>query len=257
MLGAIAGDIIGSVYEHHNVKTEIFELFWSSLSRFTDDTALTCAVADSILSGVPYTEKLIEYHNLYPGRGYGGSFRDWAKQGGGPAYNSYGNGSAMRVSPVAYISEDLETVLVEAKKSAESTHNHPEGIKGAQAAASAAFMARTGKSKSQIKEYIEKQFEYNLDFDLDDLRKNYTFDVTCQGSVPQAIYCFLISSSFEDAIRKAISIGGDSDTIACITGSIAEPYYGGVPENIKTEVIKRLDDRLRMVVDEFAKKYIS
>jgi len=256
MLGAIAGDIIGSIYEFHNIKSESFELFYKVISKFTDDTVLTCAIADSIISRVSYAEKLIEYYHLYPGRGYGGSFGNWARKGGGPAYNSYGNGSAMRVSPVAYAFNDLNRVLEEAKRSADVTHNHSEGIKGAQAVAAAIFLARTGKSKSEIKKYIEKQFGYDLDFDLDNLKKNYTFNVTCQGSVPQAIFAFLISKDFEDAIRKAVSIGGDSDTIACITGSIAEAFYGGVPEGIKKEVYARLDERLRTIVGEFSKKYI-
>jgi len=256
MLGAIAGDIIGSVYEHNNTKSEDFELFYGRISRFTDDTVLTCAVADSILSGSPYREKFIEYYHLYPVKGYGSNFQKWAHNRETEPYNSYGNGSAMRVCPVAYAYNDLDSVLEEAKRSAEPTHNHPEGVKGAQAVASAIFLTRTGKSKEEIKEYIEKQFEYNLDFDLADLKKSYKFDVTCQGSVPQAIFAFLISKDFEDAIRKAVSIGGDSDTIACITGSIAEAFYGGVPESIKKEVLARLDERLRRVVDDFSNKHM-
>ena len=251
MLGAIAGDVIGSVYERNNTKQEDFELFFGRISRFTDDTVLTCAVADAILSGVPYAEKLIEYYRLYPARGFGSGFSKWARNGGRSPYNSFGNGSAMRVSPTAYMHNNLEDTLIEAKKSAEVTHNHPEGIKGAQATACAIFLARKGEGKANIKKEIENRFGYFLDFDLEQLRKDYRFDVTCQGSAPQAIYCFFISSNFEDAIRKAISIGGDSDTIACIAGGIAEAFYGGVPEYIKTETMKRLDDRLSGVVERF------
>lgn len=253
MLGAIAGDIIGSIYEFRNIKTEEFELFYSNLNRFTDDTVLTCATAEAICKGKDYGETYKEYFRMYPARGYGGKFIKWAIQKDSGPYNSYGNGSAMRISPVAYAFDDLEQVLSEAKKSAEVTHNHPEGIKGAQATACAIFLARKGKSKEDIKKEIETRFGYNLDFDLAQLRKTYTFDVTCQGSVPQAIYCFLISNGFEDAIRKAISIGGDSDTIACITGSIAEPFYGGVPDNIEKEIFSRMDIRLFEIYQKFTR----
>ena len=255
MLGAIAGDIIGSIYERNNIKQEDFELFSGRMSRFTDDTVLTCAVAVSILSKAPYEESLALYYQLYPARGYGAMFGEWARKPQRAPYNSFGNGSAMRVSPVAWAFDTIQEVLDEAKKCAEVTHNHPEGIKGAQSVASAIFMARTGKSKEEIKKIIEDTFAYILNFDLDELKKNYTFDVTCQGSVPQAIFCFLISKDFEDAIRKAVSIGGDSDTIACITGSIAEAFYGGVPEHIKNEVYLRLDDRLKIIVEEFDGRY--
>jgi ADP-ribosylglycohydrolase len=256
MLGAIAGDMIGSFFEHHNIKREDFQLFFSRLSQFTDDTVLTCAIADALLTGTPYSDKLREYYNLYPVRGYGGNFRQWAQAGESKPYNSYGNGSAMRVSPVAYAFNDLDTVLEAAKRSAEPTHNHPEGIKGAQSVAGAIFMARQGASKAEIKSFVEERFGYNLELDHEELKKSYTFDVTCQGSVPQAIFCFLISSGFEDAIRKAVSIGGDSDTIACITGSIAEAFYKGVPPEIEKEVMARLDDRLRGIVEKFRHKFI-
>lgn len=251
MLGAITGDIVGSVFEFDNVKDEAFPLF-SEKSRFTDDSVLTCAVADALLSASSYKDKLKEYFLLYPKAGFGASFMRWGFSKEPKPYNSYGNGSAMRVSPVAYVFNDLELVLSEAKKSAEVTHNHTEGIKGAQAVAGSIFLARNGKTKEEIKSFFQERFGYMLDFDLVKLRKNYQYDITCQGTVPQAIFCFLISNDFEDAIRKAVSIGGDSDTVACITGSIAEAYYKGIPEAIKSEVLARLDDRLRDVVKKFS-----
>jgi ADP-ribosylglycohydrolase len=248
MIGAIAGDIIGSVYEFISAKPDFdFQLFVND-SEFTDDTVLTVALADSILNDFSYLEKLRQYYRRYPDAGYGGIFHKWARSKYPKPYNSWGNGSAMRVSPVGWAYNDLETVLIKAKESAEVTHNHPEGIKGAQATASSIFLARTGNSKVKIKEYIEQNFEYDLNLEIEDLRENYSFDVSCQGTVPQAIFTFLISESFEDSIRKAIYIGGDSDTLACINGSIAEAFYGGVPKEISEEVNKRLDSHLSDVV---------
>lgn len=256
MLGAIAGDIIGSIYEFDNKKPGYdFQLF-HKYSHFTDDTVLTVALADSIISETPYLEKVIEYYNIYPDAGYGGMFRRWAANNGRNPYNSYGNGSAMRVSPIGWAYNDLDTVLQKAKESAEITHNHPEGIKGAQATASAIFLAREKTSKAEIKEFIIKNFDYNLDFELEELREHYRFNESCQGTVPQAIYTFLISDSFEDSIRKAIYIGGDSDTVACINGSIAEAYYG-IPANIVEQIYKKLDDRLTQVTKQFVIRYIE
>ncbi len=256
MIGAIAGDIIGSVYEWSNIKTTDFPLF-SRNCRFTDDTVLTVALADSILHGSNYVEKLKKYYSYYPNAGYGGDFRRWAASTNTEPYNSWGNGSAMRVSPVGFAYNTLDEVLEQAQKSAEVTHNHEEGIKGAQATASAIFLARSGKSRKEIKEYIEETFKYNLNESLDTIRKYYQFDVSCQGSVPQAITAFLESDNFEDAIRKAISIGGDSDTIACITGGMAQAFYKGVPDNIVNKTIEILDKRLNKVVFEFMQKYPS
>lgn len=254
MFGAIAGDIIGSIYEFDDEKPEYnFPLFTEN-SYFTDDTILTVALADSILNNENYKIKLYEYYHRFPKGGYGGFFHRWAKVKNAPPYNSYGNGSAMRVSPVAWAYDNLETVLAKAKESAEVTHNHPEGIKGAQATASSIYLARTGSSKSEIKTYVEKNFGYFVDFDLEDLRRNYTFDETCQKTVPQAIYTFLISDNFEDSIRKAIYIGGDSDTLACINGSIAEAFYG-IPDFIIKEVVERLDEDLLLVVENFREKF--
>jgi ADP-ribosylglycohydrolase len=256
MLGAVAGDIIGSLYEINNIKTKDFDLL-NPNSIFTDDTVLTVAVADKLLNGGSYEEHLKTYYHRYSTRGYGKSFRSWAKGEIVGAYNSYGNASAMRVSPVGYAFNNLEQVLLEAKNSAEVTHNHPEGIKGAQAVAASIFLARKGTNRNDIKSYIETNFNYNLSQSLDEIRPNYKFDVSCQGSVPQAIIAFLESTNFEDAIRNAISIGGDSDTIACITGSIAEAFYGGVPVFIAEYVISKLTKHLYTTVDKFQKEYCT
>jgi ADP-ribosylglycohydrolase len=258
MLGAIAGDIIGSVYEGSlsNSMPDDSALF-GPYSRFTDDTVLTVAVAEALLHGRSYVSLLKEYAREYPTAGYGGTFIRWANSDDDAPYNSWGNGSAMRVSPVAYAFDTIEGVLVEAEKSAAVTHNHAEGIKGAKAIAAAVFLARTGKGREGIKTFVERTCGYNLDRSLDEIRPTYEFDVSCQGSVPQAIRAFLESTSFEDAVRKAISLGGDSDTIACMAGSIAEPFYAGVPESIRNRVFDRLDDRLRGIVNAFSVRYIS
>ncbi|MEC4892559.1 MAG: ADP-ribosylglycohydrolase family protein [Oscillatoria sp. PMC 1051.18] len=254
MLGAIAGDIIGSIYEANNRKSKVFPLF-NPESCFTDDTVLTVAVADVILTNGDYTKTIKKYYHLYPHAGYGKNFHLWAMSNSNEPYNSWGNGSAMRVSPVGFAFDNLETVLLEAKKSAEVTHNHPEGIKGAQATAAAIFLGRQGKSKQEIKTYIESNFGYNLSQKLDEIRPNYHFEVSCQGSVPQAIIAFLESTDFEDAIRNAISLGGDSDTIACIAGGIAQAYYGSVPETIAQEASARLNNHLRNVTEKFIARY--
>lgn len=250
MLGAIAGDIIGSRFEWDNIKHKEFNLFTRE-STFTDDTVLTVALAASLMDGQPYGVRLKEYARLYPNAGYGGSFKRWAHEESLVPYNSFGNGSAMRVSAVAWFFDGLDKVQEEACKSAAVTHNHTEGIKGAQAVAAAIFMARSGMGRREIRSFVEGRFDYDLSRRLDHIRPGYTFDVTCQGSVPEAIIAFLESSDFEDAIRNAISIGGDSDTIACITGAIAEAFYGGVPAEIVAKVWSRLDDRLTKVVEEF------
>jgi len=215
----------------------------------------TIALADSIMSKVKYVLKLKEYYKKYPGKGYGGSFHKWAASVSMEPYNSFGNGSAMRVSPVGWAYNSLEEVLEKAKESAEVTHNHPEGIKGAQATAASIFLARTGNSKEAIKEYIELNFGYDLNLEIEELRSTYSFDESCQGTVPQAIYTFLISDSFEDSIRKAIYIGGDSDTLACINGSIAEAFCGGISKDITKEIYARLDDKLLGVLNNFLQKY--
>jgi ADP-ribosylglycohydrolase len=256
MLGAIAGDIIGSIYEFDNIKTKDFPLF-SDDSEFTDDSILTVAVADTILNGGNYTNKFKQYFQRYPNPmgSYGERFFIWALSGNSEPYNSYGNGSAMRVSPVGFAFNDLDTVLQEAKRSAEVTHNHPEGIKGAQATASAIFLARTGNSKDAIKSYIQNTFGYDLERTIAQIRPNYSFHVSCQGSVPEAIIAFLESTDYEDAIRNAVSMGGDSDTIACITGGIAHAFYGKVPDAIAQEALSRLDELLHGVTTKFMTQY--
>lgn len=254
MLGAIAGDIIGSVYEHNNIKSVDFPLF-SPGSIFTDDTVLTVAVADCILNGGTYQDKFQEYYALYPDAGYGASFHVWASAIKPMPYNSWGNGSAMRVSPVGYANDTLEEVLEEARDSAAVTHNHPEGIKGAQAVATSIFLARSGGNKADIRQYVTEKFGYDLSLPLDTIREYYTFDISCQGSVPQAISAFLESEDFEDAVRKAVSIGGDSDTIACIAGGIGQAYYKGVPDWISELVFAILDDRLGTITREFMERF--
>lgn len=259
MIGAIAGDIIGSPYEgrRRNIKTTRFPLFRAA-SHFTDDTVLTIAVADAIMRKAPYTEKLKDYYADYPHAGYGGAFKRWARSEYDGPYGSWGNGSAMRVSPVGFACDTLEEALRQAELSASVTHDHPEGIKGAQAVASAIFLARDGRDKAEISDFIEDTFRYDLSEPLDSIRRWYArefMDVSCQGCVPQAITAFLESDGFEDAIRKAVSIGGDSDTIACITGGIAQAFYGGVPKAIEDEVLARLDERLSMITLEFRVRY--
>jgi ADP-ribosylglycohydrolase len=256
MLGAIAGDVIGAIFEHCPTKREDFALF-HIMSKFTDDSVLTVAVAAAIMDNDDYAGKIQYFAARYPNRGYGGMFTEWITQKDPKPYNSFGNGSAMRVSPVGFAFDDEDTVLLEAKKSAECTHDHPEGIKGAQATALAILRARKGSTKADIKEEIEARFGYDLNRDLSRLRLTYQFDVTCQGSVPEAIICFLESSSYEDTIRKAVSLGGDADTQACIAGGIAEAFYDEIPPAIETEVRKRLDAELKEVVDRFQKKYMN
>lgn len=277
MLGAIIGDIVGSVYEWHNIKTKEFPLFQQNCS-FTDDTVMTCAVAEAIMAGgtrEDFIQAMKMYGRMYPRAGYGGRFIQWLASDNTEPYNSFGNGSAMRVSSCGWIAscdsfaetgQIPEAIREMAKQSAEVTHNHPEGIKGALAIADAIFLARyyfhlcsddssaRGSApkewKEKIKKHIEETYGYNLTTSLQEIRPSYRFDVTCQGSVPQAIIAFLESTDFEDAIRNAISIGGDSDTIAAITGSIAEAAYG-VPEWIREEAISFLADPLRNVLERW------
>lgn len=254
MIGSIIGDIIGSVHEFSSTKSMAFPLFQEG-STFTDDTVLTLAVADCLVSGKSYVDSFHQYTSAYPDRGYGLRFYQWVRSGSRDPYNSWGNGSAMRVSPVGYAFEDLSSVLVESKRSAEVTHNHAEGIRGAQATATAIFLARQGESKKAIRRAIEKRFGYNLKRTIDEIRPAYTFTESCQQTVPEAITAFLDSTDYEDAVRLAISLGGDADTLACITGGIAEAYYGGVPSNIAKMGLLRLDKKLREILDSFSTKY--
>ncbi|SHK81771.1 ADP-ribosylglycohydrolase [Desulfatibacillum alkenivorans DSM 16219] len=254
MIGAIAGDVIGSVYEAVNNKSLFFPLF-SPYSRFTDDTVLTVATAQAILKERPYLDCIREFGRKYPNAGFGGHFYDWLFAANPLPYNSWGNGSAMRVSPVGFAFDDMGKVLEEAKKSAEVSHNHPEGIKGAQAVACAVFLARKGAGKEAVREEIAARFGYNMDRTVDEIRPSYAFDVSCQGSVPEAIIAFLDSENFEDAIRQAVSLGGDSDTIGCMAGAIAQAYYKGVPGEIAAEVRSRLPEEFLNIIDEFNKVY--
>ena len=250
MLGGIAGDIIGSRFEHARIKTKEFELF-NRQCIFTDDTVHTVAVADSLLNKTPYKVNFLRYFQQYPNAGYGHRFRRWARSLRPMPYGSYGNGSAMRVGPIAWFYNSLDKVLEEALHSAEVTHNHPEGIKGAQAVAGAIYMARTGASKPEIRAFVEGRFGYDLSRTVDEIRPDYDFNVTCQGSVPQAMISFFEAVDYEDAVRNAISLGGDSDTLACMAGSVAEAYFGEVPASIRTQVFERLDPLLADVVRKF------
>ena len=255
ILGAIAGDIIGSAYEFNNVKSLDFALFPSG-TYFSDDSVLTVATMDALLHKTGYTEAYQRYGRRYPHRGYGGQFRRWIYEENPMPYNSWGNGSAMRVSPVGWYCETLDETLAEAKRSAGVTHNHAEGIKGAEAVAAAVFLARTGKSKAEIKTFVVDTFGYDLDRTIDQIRPNYVFDVSCQGSVPEAIIAFLESVDYENAVRLAVSLGGDSDTIACITGGIAEAFYRTIPEHI-TEMVSIIlgPDLMRDTVIPFSRQY--
>ena len=254
MLGAIVGDIVGSTYEFNNIKTTDFELF-NTGSRFTDDTVMTLAVAEWLLTDSAHTpEGLVtcmqRLGRQYPRAGYGGQFSKWIKSCTPQPYGSWGNGSGMRVSPIGIYAHDLDEALSLAKLSAEVSHNHPEGIKGAQAIAACMFICRTGGAKNDIKTYVEEHFGYNLDRSLASIRPSYTFDVSCQGSVPEAIIAFLEASTFEEAIRLAVSIGGDSDTIACMTGAIASCLYR-IPMDITGKCDDVLTDELRDIKNRF------
>lgn len=252
MLGAIIGDIIGSVYEWDNIKTKDFPLF-SSECFFTDDTVMTLAIGEGLMNGGTTDDLIIamkKYGRLYPNAGYGGHFRSWLFSEVSEPYNSWGNGSVMRTSSVAWIFDTLSEVERNAEICAAVTHNHPEGIKGAQSAAAAIFLARKGKTKDEIKTYIESKYGYDLNRTLDEIRPDYQFNESCQHTVPEAIIAFLESMDFEDAIRNAISLGGDSDTLAAITGSIAEAAYG-IPEEIKEKALTFLDEPLLNVYRRF------
>lgn len=256
LLGAVAGDVIGSVYEAHPVKSIDFRLFCDA-SRFTDDTVMTVAHCDWLLNGGDLSRVMQGYGRRYQHRGYGGMFRKWIWTENPQPYKSYGNGSAMRVSPIGWAFKTLEETLVVAKQSAEVTHNHLEGIKGAQAVAASVYLARIGKSKQEIKEYVETTFGYNLSRSCDEIRVGYKFDVTCQGSVPESIIAFLESTDYENAIRLAISLGGDADTMAAIAGGIAEAYYKEIPSYIVDEVQKRLPQEFIDVMQRFYEKFVD
>ncbi len=254
MIGVIAGDVIGSVHEHSLTKTTAFPLFDPSC-RFTDDTVLTVATAHAILTKTPYDAAYRDFGRQHPDAGYGGTFYQWLFAEEPRPYNSWGNGSAMRVAPVGFAFTTVETVLQEAERSAAVTHNHPEGIKGAQATALAVFMARTGASKETIREELITRFGYDLRRSINQIRPDYEWDVSCQESVPEAIVAFLDSTDVEDAIRLAISLGGDADTQAAIAGGIAQAFYGHVPEPIVEFVRMRLPPRFLEVIDAFEQAF--
>ena len=260
MYGAILGDIIGSPYEFdRGKKTKDFPMF-SEHSAYTDDTVMTVAVADAFLPVTPdmsddiirnrVIQKMRKYGRMYPNAGYGGMFRRWLKSRYPKPYGSYGNGSAMRVASVGWLYNDLETVRRMSRLSAEVTHDHPEGIKGAEAVAAAIFLARTGSTKAEIKAYIEENFHYDLSRTCDEIRPNYYHVESCQETVPEAITAFLEGESFEDVIRTGVSLGGDCDTLTCIAGSLAEAYYG-VPATLKEECRQRVPDDLLDVLTRF------
>lgn len=282
MLGAIVGDIVGSVYEWNNIKTKDFPLFRDDCF-FTDDTVMTCAVAEAVMNGGErddFIDAMKKYGRMYPDAGYGGRFGAWITSKDRKPYNSYGNGSAMRVSPCAWAMDCGFCARTgmwptngrnRARLSAEVTHNHPEGIKGAMATADAIFMCRylfggyyfednepiddnPAECKKRIKGHIEREYGYDLSRTLDEIRPTYRFDETCQGTVPEAIIAFLESTDFEDAIRNAISLGGDSDTLAAITGSIAEAAYG-IPQKIQDKAISYLDEPLKDVLRRWRKQF--
>ena len=261
IFGAIVGDIVGVPYEFHNIKTKEFDLFTLS-SRYSDDTVMTLAVASALMNwkkgdtikdkdfAKAVVQSMKSFGKRYPHEGYANRFAAWLSGKSSKPYGSFGNGSAMRVSPVAWYFDTLEEVEKYAGISAEVTHNHPEGIKGAQATAAAIFLARTGKSKSAIRGYIEAKYNYDLSRTCYEIRSDYTFDGSCLGTVPEAITAFLEAENFEDALRNAISLGGDSDTLAAITCSIAQGMWG-VPEDIEKSARERLDDFMKAELDEW------
>ena len=255
MIGAIAGDVIGSVHESTATKTKKFPLFTRE-SCFTDDTVMTLAVAEVLLGGGDYAKTFHKFFRAYPNAGYGMKFAHWCATRCLEPYQSWGNGSAMRVSPIGHAFDRMEDVLAEAERSACITHDHPEGIRGAQATAAAVFLARSRPrpEKGDLAEYITKEFGYELDQPLKSVRHFFLFDVSCKGTVPWALRSFLEAEDYEDAVRNAISLGGDADTLACIAGAVAGAYYG-VPPEVESETRARLDVRLLKVVDQFTERY--
>ena len=265
MIGAILGDVVGSIYEFDNIKTKEFELF-DKECFFTDDSVMTIAIAEALMQTEninkdnlgDFKEHLITVmHEIgikYPDCGYGGHFLVWMLRNKREPYNSFGNGSAMRISSVGWYARTLEDTELIAKATAEVSHNHPEGIKGAVATAGAVFLARCGATMDELRDYISKY--YTIDFTIDEIRPIYDYDITCQGTVPQAMQAFFESTNFEDAIRNAISIGGDSDTLAAITGAVAEAYYG-IPDDLKETALSYLDERLLDITERFEDGYLK
>jgi ADP-ribosylglycohydrolase len=258
IIGAIAGDIIGSVFENNRIKTKDFDLF-TRKSQFTDDTVMTLAISKWLCADKDSKDVLIRnlkyFGNLYPNAGYGGRFMKWLAQDSPQPYGSWGNGSAMRVSPCAWVADSLEEAQDLARTSAIVTHDHPEGVKGALATSDAIYLARVGASKDEIRDHIEVRYDYDLSFTVDDIRPEYSFEISCQKSVPESIVCFLDAKDFEDTIRNAVSLGGDADTMAAIAGSIASAYWD-VSKNIAYKSIYRLDYTLLNVFIDFEEKFM-
>jgi ADP-ribosylglycohydrolase len=254
VLGAIAGDMIGSMWEAAGEKRYEFPLF-TEHSRFTDDTVMTVAVAQAILGDRDYAKAMRALGRRHPLVGFGGHFLDWLLHEELGPYGSYGNGAAMRASPVGHAAGTLEEALAEARRSAEVTHDHPDGVAGAQAVALAVFMARAGASKPDIRDEVQGRFGYDLRRSVAQVRATYTFDVAARNSVPEAILCFLEAPDFEASVRNCVSLGGDADTMACIAGAIAEAHWGGVPEPIAAEARARLPEEFAQVLDAFHARY--
>lgn len=256
MFGAILGDVIGSAYEFSPVRSVCFDAL-NPKSDFTDDSVLTLATAEVLLDGGDYGDAYWTHGNAYPGRGYGGRFAHWLYDGGERApYNSFGNGSAMRVAPIGWRFDSLQETLDAAKASAACTHNHPEGIKGAQATAAAIFLARNGKSKDGIKSYIEQTFQYDLSRNVDETRKTSRFDETCQVSVPEALIAFLCANDYEETVRFCVSYGADADTQAAIAGGIAEAYWNEAPKDWIRFAWNKLDAKQQTIIQRFYKLYM-
>jgi ADP-ribosyl-[dinitrogen reductase] hydrolase len=256
MFGSIIGDVAGSTYEYAGCKDPTVPLFPPE-SSYTDDSILTVATAEVLLRGGDYAETYRRYGRKYrwPMGGYGASFAGWLDRDGAPPYDSYGNGAAMRVGPVGLAMPTLDAVMAEARRSASVTHDHPEGVRGAQATASAVFMAKTGASKAQIRDHVAQVFGYDLDRTVEQIRPSYSFNETCQRTVPEAIVAFLDSNDYESALRLAISLGGDADTLACITGGIADAFYRQIPQPYMVMIRRHLSPKLLLIVDEFMARH--
>ncbi len=258
MFGSIIGDMVGSAYGRRDTPTQRTDfLAWTPRSHFTDDTVLTVATAEAILTDGDYRAAYLKWTNRYPQAGYGPAFKKWASVENPEPYDSFGNGSAMRVGPVGWAFETLEETLAEAEKSAACSHNHPEGIKGAQAIAAAIFWARNGESKDFIRRSIEERFGYDLSRTCDEIRPGYVYGVTCQKTVPEALTAFLDASDVEETVRLAVAFAGDADTLACMGGSVAEAFWGAssIPNDWRQNALERLDERLKTVVDAFEAKF--
>jgi len=255
MLGALAGDIIGSVFERSPCETPDFHPLFYEGARFTDDSVLTVAQMDQVLSQRDWVETLVAWFRRYPRAGYGGNFATWCLRGGGAPYQSWGNGSAMRVSPVGWVHESLEATLEAARASAVVTHSHPEGVKGAQATAAAIFLARQGQDREAVRGEVARRFGYDLDRSVAEIRPGYRFDVSCQGSVPEALVAAFEAKGIEEAIRLAISLGGDADTQACIAGAVAEAFEEELPTELLKETWARLEPEMQELVRAFYARY--